>query len=133
MVATNGTQTEYIEGLVARTNANGFTLKGRDGWLNLSKYADPQPVIPAVGTTVRVARDKSGYVRTVAPWTLQGATAAPAPHAAEEPHDRPDKDVQIARMNALTTATAILASGGRTVDTAEVIDVAELLAGWVLR
>ena len=72
MVAINGTHptTEYIEGIIARTNDRGFLLHGETEWRNLSRYADPQPVIPAVGTTVRVALDKSGYVRQVAPWTL---------------------------------------------------------------
>jgi hypothetical protein len=65
MVATANLVTEHVDGTVGRTNASGFTLKGRDGWLNRSKYADPAPVIPNEGAAVRVGVDKAGYVCSV--------------------------------------------------------------------
>ncbi|MHB8577847.1 MAG: hypothetical protein ACYDCQ_21250, partial [Dehalococcoidia bacterium] len=56
---------DSVEGTVGRCNDKGFTLNGREGWLNVSRYADPPPLLPAEGAQVRVGLDKSGFVRSV--------------------------------------------------------------------
>jgi len=67
-------QLETIGGTIERTNDHGFTLSGRPGWLNISKYADPVPTIPAAGTWVVVAIDKGGFVRSI---QIAATSAAP--------------------------------------------------------
>jgi hypothetical protein len=63
MVAEHSITT--IEGIVSKTNGNGFRLVGREGWLNFSKFAIPAPAMPAEGQRVAVGIDKSGFVREV--------------------------------------------------------------------
>jgi len=112
--------TESIEGVVSRANGKGFTLAGRDGWLNLSRYADPVPAVPAEGARVRVGLDKAGFVRVIEP---AGAGAEEAPGAQPLAASLGDKDTRITRLAALNTATAILSSGPR----------AARLEAWVMR
>jgi len=69
--------------VVTRTNGNGFQVEGRDGWLNLSKFASV--ALPAVGQRVRIGLDKSGYVREIAP-----DTAPAAPESMSAPGSAPD-------------------------------------------
>src|SRR5207253_7689808 len=120
--------TEYVEGTIGRSNEKGFTLSGRDGWLNLSRYADPAPSIPVEGTGVRVGLDKAGFVRTIE--LLAGAASPWEGSGQSTPVDR---DLRILRQAVLNTATAILSSGGRSVSTEDVLAVAEQLEQWVLR
>ncbi len=125
---TSGTL-EYVEGVVGRCNERGFTLRGREGWLNVSRYANPAPPIPGEGATVRVGIDSSGYVRTV-------ELLAPAPaeeSAGATPAAGPGRETSVTRMACLNTATAILSSGGRAADLEEVLALAERLERWVLR
>jgi len=105
--------TEYVEGTVSRINGHGFQLVGRDGWLNVSKYANPIPAVPCEGVAVRVGLDKAGYARTVEPVT---AGAAETCQNEAEPTRAATREQQITRMGCLNTATAILASGAQTVN-----------------
>ena len=57
---------QVIEGRVLRANERGILLKGRDRWLNYSKYADAYDIErPAPGAEVRCRLDKAGYIRSV--------------------------------------------------------------------
>jgi hypothetical protein len=139
------------EGRVIRANERGFVLEDcEDSWLNISRYAKPAPKLPQVGERVRCQLDAQGYVRSIErladeertsyqvedgvdveppeePWRQVGRTT---PTVAEP---APDRDVQIRRMNALSTATAILSSGGQRVDLGEVTALAEILERWICR
>jgi len=132
--------------VVTRTNGNGFQVEDGD-WLNWSKFAHPGEVrMPGVGASVRVELDKAGYIRQLqflgeSTWVDPHAVAsAPAPVA--EPiapasvAPRLEQDVRgtlITRMNVLSTATAILASGGGAATPDEVIALAGRLEAWVTR
>jgi len=118
-----------VSGAVIRVNDHGFLIAGREGWLNLSRFATPTPALPAVGQLVSAALDKSGFVRNLA--VLDAAT--PQPASAPAPGAPPSKDVQIARMNALAHAVAILTTHGDAVRYDDVIVVAEALEAWITR
>jgi hypothetical protein len=143
MVATNGhtngtsPKTEYaspttiIEGTIERTNERGFRLAGREGWLNLSRYATPAPEVPAVGTQVKVGLDKSGYVRSVEPVTAGAPATNPTSVNAEIAAAAPDRQRLIIRQNVLGHATRFVVAAGGTVD--DLLAVAERLEVWVNR
>ena len=127
---------DTIQGTVARVNGHGFTLQGREGWLNVSRYASPEAApMPTVGAQVVLALDSKGFVRKIVP--ADGAT--PSPNG----HDAPDsqgtrrggsgRDATITRLAVLNTATAILASGSQVADPDAVLELAERLERWALR
>src|SRR5689334_15637108 len=72
---------EAIAGTVSRANGEDSQLAGCPGWLNLSRYADPAPVIPVEGACVPIALDRAGCVRRV---ERVGTVAAPAVRAAPD-------------------------------------------------
>jgi hypothetical protein len=127
---------ERIEGIIAcvASNQRGFKLQGRDGWINLSKWAEV-PAIPINGTPVLVTVDAQGYCRSIqhsatAPMSKPEQPASDAPELpATVP---PDKDTQIRRMNAVTSAVAALSTVG-PVDEAELFALAERIERWVCR
>jgi hypothetical protein len=142
-------QLETREVLVDRTNDHGVRTSDGD-WLNLSKFAKPEDVVlPPVGATVRLHLDRAGYVRKIEPLVAAPATPAAAvatvttpalsapaiepatPRALWDAQDARGK--VILRESVLNTATAILASGGRAADPAEVLTLAERLEAWVVR
>lgn len=128
-----GTITERVEGVVDRTNERGFTLRGREGWLNVSKYAQ-DVIVPAKGTSVSVGLDNAGFVREVQP--RRGAVGEPDPLPWQDAPNGTvtvDKDRRISRLAVLNTAAAALASGGREVNPGELLGLAELLEDWVYR
>jgi hypothetical protein len=131
-------EVERIEGTVARVNGSGFQLTGRPGWLNLSKFARPAPALPGEGERVAVSLDGRGYVRAVERLAAPLPDAAPVSASggegeASSPASPPDKDMRIVRMNALSNAIAVLASGGRAVQAADVFTLAAQFEGWVNR
>jgi hypothetical protein len=152
---TTQTITDTVSGVVSRVAGHGFQLAGRDSWLNLSKYAKPAPLLPRGGMHVEVGLDRAGYVRAVhllaAPQEDSPANAAaraskllypsddqPAPAVEQRtdhsvPNAPPDRDTRIMRQAVLNTATAILGSGGRGVNGADVLALAATLEGWVSR
>ena len=147
-------QLEAREVAVSRVNGHGFQVA--DGtWLNFSKYVDPQPTMPAVGAVVRVSLDKAGFVRAVEPAdppkvpvaanntvklapaeskATLGDTSAPATAQKSAPVAN-QRDVQIARTNALTHAVAIVTHNatinGATVRLEDVLACAERIENWV--
>lgn len=122
---------DEVTGIVEAANPRGFLLAGRDGWLNISRYAEPPPPIPAEGARVRVGLDKAGFVRTIE------VEAEPEPSFAAAVRESPPpyglRDTRIMRQAVLNTATAILSSGGHTADPGDVIALAEQLEAWVTR
>jgi hypothetical protein len=130
--------------VATRTNGHGFQIE--DGtWLNWSKFADPSHVrMPGVGDCVRVELDGAGYIRhlqflgkpnPVEPPAIESAPVA-EPIAPASVAPRLEQDVRgtmITRMNVLSTATAILASGGGAATPDEVMALAERLESWVIR
>jgi hypothetical protein len=133
MTSARTTQTsESIEGLVERVGSYGFTLDGRDGWVSISKFADPRPELPAEGARVRVDLDRSGYARTIE--VLEAAPFTAEPSRGESGNTSYlDRDTRIMRQAVLNTAVALLSSGGREVSLEDVIDTAETLEQWVTR
>jgi hypothetical protein len=118
--------------------------------LNISKYAKPAPLLPREGMHVEVGLDRSGYVRAVhlvTPPEEEQSTGVPArasellylsdeePASAAEQREQqlPDRDTRIMRQAVLNTATAILGSGGRDINAADVLALAARLEGWVSR
>jgi hypothetical protein len=124
---------EQVTGRVVRASRNGFQLAGREGWLNVSRYAeDVAP--PAVGAEVTVELDSRGFVRSVAPAGPFTATAAAPASNGHAPPAEVDRETAITRMAALNTATAILGGGpGYPVEPAEAVALAARLAAWVRR
>jgi hypothetical protein len=140
---------DVVDGVVARRNERGILLQGENVWLNVSRYATPAPALPLPGERVRLYLDKDGYIRDVD--RVAYSTNGPAEDGVDpEPDDAvparqleapsggdtvspPDKDTRIARMNVLTTATAILSSGGRACEVADVLKLAAQLEAWVNR
>lgn len=121
---------EQVAGVVACSNAKGFQLEGRDGWLNISKFA-AGVAAPERGARVRVGLDKSGFVRTVETVSPTGEYSG---NESVTTDTRPDRETAITRMACLNTATAILSSGGRAIGSAtEVLEVAAQLEQWVTR
>jgi hypothetical protein len=133
MTSARTTQTsESIEGLVERVGSYGFTLDGRDGWISISKFADPRPELPAEGARVRVDLDRSGYARAIE--VLEAAPFTAEPSRGESGNTSYlDRDTRIMRQAVLNTAVALLSSGGREVSLEDVIDTAETLEQWVTR
>jgi hypothetical protein len=133
IVTTDGS-TSDVEGVVGRVNERGVLLEGREGWLNISKFAGGV-VLPEPGARVRLSLDNAGFIRGIE--TL----AAPAPLGQEDGSALAGfpvsvasvRDVRIMRQAVLNTATAILSSGGRATDAAAVIALAEELEAWVTR
>src|SRR5579859_3796811 len=125
---------EEISGVVEAANPRGFLLAGREGWLNLSRYADPTPEIPGEGALVRVGLDKAGFVRTI---EVEAAPERPATAVADASSGYNPasgvRDQRIMRQAVLNTATAILSSGGREADADDVLALAERLESWVTR
>jgi hypothetical protein len=140
---------DVVDGVVARRNERGILLEGESGWLNVSRYANPAPALPLPGERVRLYLDKDGYIKDVerVVYTTEGPAedgvdpepddAVPSRQVEASPPSReaslPDKDTRITRMNALSTATAILSSGGRACEVADVLKLAAQLESWVNR
>lgn len=126
---------EEISGVVEAANPRGLLLAGREGWLNISRYADPVPPIPPEGSLVRLGLDKAGFIRTIEV-EAEGerpALAAVAETAGSYGQTFSVRDQRIMRQAVLNTATAILSSGAREADPDEVIALAERLESWVTR
>lgn len=125
---------EELRGVVEAANPRGFLLAGRDGWLNISRYADPAPEIPAEGSLVRVGLDKAGFVRSI---EVEAEAERPAVAVQETAGGYGQtfgvRDQRIMRQAVLNTATAILSSGGREAEPDEVVALAERLESWVTR
>lgn len=125
--------TETFEATVRRVNGHGVTVEGRDGWLNISKYADPSDVqTPAVGQRVVLTLDGQGFVRKIAPAIPAPVTANPSAPVAT-PVSRPGREVVIARLAIINSAIALLASGGRQLDADATLDVADRMERWATR
>ena len=61
--------TTTITATIARVNERGVQIQERAGeWLNISKYADPMPVMPMVGTVCRITLDAAGTYSRQLPW-----------------------------------------------------------------
>ncbi len=126
---------EEISGVVEAANPRGLLLAGREGWLNISRYADPVPAIPPEGSLVRLGLDKAGFIRTI---EVEAEAERPAFAAVSEAAGSYGqtfgvRDQRIMRQAVLNTATAILSSGGREANPDEVIALAERLESWVTR
>ena len=125
---------EEISGVVEAANPRGLLLAGREGWLNISRYADPAPAIPPEGSLVRLGIDKAGFIRTI---EIEAEAERPAFAVSETtPGYAPAfslRDQRIMRQAVLNTATAILSSGGREADPDDVVALAERLESWVTR
>ena len=128
-----------VEGKVQRVNGKGFQLAGRDGWLNISKFANELDCpMPKVGDVVRLTLDKSGFIREIAPAPVVDAPATmqastPTEDSTPVQTEPPTKDRVITRLAVLNTATAILSSGGRAADGDAVMALAARLEQWATR
>lgn len=123
-----------LSGTVLRSNERGLVLSGRDGWLNVSKYAGGL-ALPSAGARVRVGLDKAGFIRAVeadpAPAPEPVATALDFPERATMP--LPPAERLQARIAALQAATRIVARQAGTHGVGETLACAEQLFGWLAR
>ena len=134
MVTTNGTAHTALalEGTVGRVNDHGFTLAGRDGWLNFSKFAG-ELTLPDAGDHVLATLDKGGFVRACTVLSSTAAASQDAPTRAEPGTTGPvDRETRITRSACLNTAVAVLVSHG-AVDPELLLSLAERLEAWVVR
>jgi hypothetical protein len=138
---------------IARVHGRGFTTREQPNtWLNPSKLASPNLVIPPVGTEVRFKLDGGGYVRDLEPLSapsrrpdepapVQGGTdVAPDANRAPLPHDandaEPHREAPTAgepatiRSNLLLCAARLL---GPEVSTEDALKLAARLEAWCLR
>jgi hypothetical protein len=128
MAGTGTTRT--VTATIARVNGTGFQTQEQPGvWLNLSKYANPEPTIPPKGTTVQLGIDGSGFVRSIEPLGngLNGhETRHEAPGAALVPSGT------AARIAALTAAATFLAPRPDAKST-DVLTIAATFESWLNR
>jgi len=133
-----------LEGIVTAANGYRFTLDGEE-W-TWTKFRQPEDfVMPAVGDRVSFSLDRGGYVCRVtvleaAERSAPGVQLAPVAGGGERESvilegglTTDDRGRAIARMNALTTATAILSSGGGATTADEVFALGRLIEAWIFR
>jgi hypothetical protein len=119
-------ETRTFTATISRVNTTGFQIQERPGvWLNLSKYTDPRPTIPPVGTEVRITVDSSGFVRAI-----QTTREAPAPPPPTDHHEPPTKDTAIVRMASLKAAVRLTPPGA---DPTAVTQLAGVFEAWINR
>lgn len=133
-------QLTTLEVTITRVSEKGFKVAEGDRWLNWSRFASDRTTLP-IGARVRVTLDGREFVRAVE--ILETPKPAPGPAPAESALGEPialtlgiqqdDRGTVISRMNVLSTATAILSSGGRATDVEAVIELAERLEKWITR
>lgn len=122
-----------ITGKISRANGTGLLLEGESRWRNISKYAQPAPAMPQRGQLATLVLDGQGFIRNIevaappAPITPSGQ---PETASASTP---PERERVISRLAVLNSATAILASGGRSADPTEVLRLAAQLETWAYR
>lgn len=120
--------TTTIEGTITKTNGKGFQIAEQEGWLNISKWANPsEAAMPALGAKVMLTLDGSGFVRKIT------EKASPAVEPAAMPATVDAKDKRITRLAVLNTATSILSSGNRATSAKDVVELAAKLEAWVTR
>lgn len=124
---------EQITGTVARVSKNGFQLSEREGWLNVSKYAEGV-ALPSVGAVVLAELDGKGFVRRIEQAGSVAATNVSRHASARSSAGSDARQTAITRLACLNTATAILGGGpGSAIDAAEVVKLAGRLEAWVIR
>lgn len=125
--------TTTLDATVKRVNGRGFTVAERDGWLNLSRYADPADVpLPVAGQRVMLSLDGQGFVRRITPAGASAAGSAPSDQPAPA-RGRAGRDAIITRLAVLNTATSILSAGSQPVDPAAVLALAARLEHWAMQ
>jgi hypothetical protein len=125
---------------ITRVSEKGFKVAEGDRWLNWSRFASDHATL-LVGARVRVTLDGREFVRAVeiveapkpAPGAASSESALGEPIALTLGIQQDDRGTVISRMNVLSTATAILSSGGRATDVEAVIELAERLEKWITR
>lgn len=115
---------------IGRRNDSGFQIDERPGiWLNLSKFVDPQPTIPPLGTICTITVDSQNFVRAIEPvdepqLPLSGATKPAAPVT--------DRERTITRLALVKAAARFLADKPDATST-DVELVATKWERWVTR
>jgi len=146
-------RSETIEIVVVEVDDEKRSFKADGGkWLRWSKFAEPSNVImPDAGMRVQVGLDKAGFIKSCrplppprpAPATLAAlaSTRKPEPDWLDEPErvvlagglETDDRGRAIARMNSMTSAIALLSSGGQVVDSTEAFALARMIETWIFR
>jgi hypothetical protein len=128
--------TTTLTATIARSNGKGFQTQEQPGvWLNLSKFAEPAPVVPPVGTACRLTLDAAGFVRAIEPLDQSGPALPPLEL---EPRDQlptgapPSRETTITRLACLKAAAEFLAprEGAKHAD---VLEVAARFEAWTMR
>ena len=116
-------------GTVAKTNSTGLqTAEDPGRWINLSKFSQPAPIIPPVGTVVELALDGSGFIREI---RALGTNAAPGASGSTE-RRAPVTDTQTVRLACLTAAATFLAPRAEA-KREHLLELAELMETWATR
>lgn len=137
---------EVVSGTVRVVKGQGFQLDGRDGWLNISRFAEPKPALPEVGAQVTAQLDGKGFVRSLEAFAVTNGTApvaeggksfTPTPVASSDtsciapPPVRPGVTLSL-RVAALQAAAVFLASRPEAKHP-DVLAVAERFEEWLGR
>jgi hypothetical protein len=126
--------TTQVTATISRVNDHGFTTQEEPArWFNLSKWADPVPVIPAKGTEVKLTLDSSGYVRSIEPLDAPSNGHHPRQDApTSAPTGALTRDQVITRLACLKAAAGFLSTREASKST-DVLAVAESFERWVTR
>ena len=119
---THGTGTAQLTGIVTTVNPKGLKLDGREGWLNVSKWAT-DVTLPERGQAVSVTLDGGGYVRAIGP-------AAIVPDAQQQASA--GRETLIIRQTCIKAAAEFAASRPELRST-DLLALAERMEAWVLR
>lgn len=124
---------EQIAVTVNRVNGNGFTVRERTGWLNVSKYAAIAE-LPQSGQRITVALDKAGFVRA---WSPAEPDAQPTPEQEADPAlpagRPPTQPESIARSVALKAAIDAAPVLFERYATDDLLGLAARFEAWLLR
>jgi hypothetical protein len=125
---TKNGATKTFTATIGPMNERGLQIVERPGvWLNFSKFGPP-PVVPPLGTPVRITIDARGFIRAIAP--LEGAAPPPEQLPLAAPPAARSTMTDITRLAVLKAAARFQASKPDAT-AADVVATADVFLAWV--